>query len=100
MSAAQRILSGLSCGKPGCQCVGAAGRGRGETHCPAHDDRTPSLSIRAGRRLLVLREPFDRMLRGEWTPPPPGAPPQPKAIRTAQPIAVNGRRAAATSRKT
>lgn len=34
--------------------------------------------IRAGRRILVLREPFERLLRGDWSPA--AAPPQVGAL--------------------
>lgn len=37
----EEIRRALACGKPGCPC----GRPRGNTHCPAHDDPKPSLSV-------------------------------------------------------
>jgi len=48
------ILDALSCGRSGCACGKAAQRGHGITHCPAHDDRTPSLSVRAGTTQPVV----------------------------------------------
>jgi hypothetical protein len=36
-----RIRSALVCGRQGCECA----RPRGNSHCPAHDDKTPSLSV-------------------------------------------------------
>lgn len=36
----REILAALQCGKPNCACA----KGK-VTHCPAHDDKTPSLSI-------------------------------------------------------
>jgi len=49
------IARGLACGKAGCPCGGAARTGRGQTHCPAHTDSSPSLSITSpeGGRVLV-----------------------------------------------
>lgn len=51
---AQDILGALACGRAGCACVAAARRGAGDTHCPAHDDERPSLSVSAtGDTVLV-----------------------------------------------
>ena len=44
------IRKSLTCGRPACEC----GRVRGNVHCPAHDDRHPSLSINAGDNREVL----------------------------------------------
>jgi hypothetical protein len=53
MTAAQILLT-LACGAPSCPCTQSARRGSGPTHCPAHDDRSPSLSVRElnGRTLV------------------------------------------------
>ena len=40
-----RILEALTCSNPRCRCHQAARRGRGLVHCPAHDDRNPSLRV-------------------------------------------------------
>lgn len=42
---AASILAARSCGKSGCACVRARKVGHGNTHCPCHDDETPSLSV-------------------------------------------------------
>jgi hypothetical protein len=42
---AKTILEALVCSGSRCQCYRSAARGRGLTHCPAHDDRTPSLNV-------------------------------------------------------
>ncbi len=44
------IRKALACGRQGCEC----GRVRGNTHCPAHDDRSPSLSLNVGDSREVL----------------------------------------------
>jgi hypothetical protein len=51
---AHAIITALSCGRPGCQCHRSAQLGSGSTHCPAHDDKDPSLSVqtRNGRVLV------------------------------------------------
>jgi excisionase family DNA binding protein len=56
--------------------AGILGVSRGLAYEMARTGKLPV--IRAGRRLLVLREPFERMLRGEWRPP--GAPQQVGAL--------------------
>ena len=40
------IKAGLNCGKSHCSCGG-----NGNTHCPAHPDASPSLSVRAGDKV-------------------------------------------------
>lgn len=45
MTHAGDLLTSLSCDRAGCECQASAKRGRGLTHCPAHDDQHPSLSI-------------------------------------------------------
>jgi|GEM_PF-159268 len=47
------LAAALACGHPGCPCASTARRGHGNTHCPAHDDQHPSLSV-DGRRGTVL----------------------------------------------
>ena len=48
------LTEALACGRPGCDCAATARRGHGLTHCPAHDDRTPSLSVsEEGGKVLV-----------------------------------------------
>jgi hypothetical protein len=50
----EKIVNALSCGNPGCSCGRKSGSGW-VTHCPAHDDEHPSLSISEGEdgKLLV-----------------------------------------------
>lgn len=48
--ATRRILEELACARPNCPCQRAAQNGRGKTHCPAHEDRTPSLSVSPPQR--------------------------------------------------
>ncbi len=43
MTSARDIFVALACGRSGCPC--ATARAAGQTHCPAHDDEHPSLSI-------------------------------------------------------
>lgn len=45
---APAILDHQECGRPSCTCHASARRGKGNTHCPAHDDRSPSLSVDTG----------------------------------------------------
>lgn len=48
------IAQSLACGKRGCGCAAAARTGHGLTHCPAHEDTSPSLSLsESGARVLV-----------------------------------------------
>lgn len=49
--ATRRILEELACARPNCPCQRAAQNGRGKTHCPAHEDRTPSLSVSPPQRM-------------------------------------------------
>ncbi len=42
------ILGSLACGRSGCACVQAVDRGSGDTHCPAHGDGKPSMSVTPG----------------------------------------------------
>jgi len=43
------IKAALDCGRSACTC-----RGNGQTHCPAHDDQHPSLTIKAGKHVPVI----------------------------------------------
>jgi len=38
-------LAALTCGQPRCRCAVAERRGRGRTHCPYHQDVTPSFGV-------------------------------------------------------
>ncbi len=75
--AAAAILTSLTCGRSGCVCAASARRGSGLTHCPAHPDSHPSLSVaeRHGRVLLFCfascgqRAVLDGLRdRGLWPP--------------------------------
>lgn len=44
VTAAETIRAALQCGEPGCAC----GSPLGHVHCPAHEDKTPSLSVTNG----------------------------------------------------
>jgi len=39
------VLDALRCGRPGCRCQRAPANGQVLVHCPAHEDREPSLSL-------------------------------------------------------
>lgn len=76
---AHTILAALACDAQGCPCQAAARRGRGQTHCPAHADETPSLSVeeRDGHVLVHCHGSCDqeRVIaalreRGLWPGPP------------------------------
>src|SRR5690348_6000806 len=43
------IVSALACGGAHCACLQTTERGHGLTHCPAHEDPTPSLNVNAGK---------------------------------------------------
>lgn len=45
MATATKLAAGLACGGPDCPCGKAAQRGTGNTHCPAHEDTNPSLTV-------------------------------------------------------
>lgn len=71
----QRLTDNLACGRPGCPCGRASQNGTGLTHCPAHDDREPSLSCtEKGGKILIHCQagcPQDRVVealreRGLW----------------------------------
>lgn len=56
------ILRNLECARPACICHKTTMRGHGATHCPAHDDEHPSLSVsvRDGRLLWDCKAGCDR----------------------------------------
>ena len=54
-STAESILTALGCGRTGCACVGSVRRGRGLTHCPAHDDRTPSMDVTVNNDKMLVK---------------------------------------------
>ena len=45
MTTANKVAVKLACGKPGCPCGKTAQTGTGNTHCPAHEDSNPSLTV-------------------------------------------------------
>ena len=50
---AKRVTTALACGRYGCPCQKTGQNGHGNTHCPAHDDQQPSLSVsHKGDKLL------------------------------------------------
>ncbi len=54
-AASDSILAALGCGRPGCPCAASARRGKGLTHCPAHDDRSPSLDVAEGTSKVLVK---------------------------------------------
>lgn len=50
----QPILGALACVRANCSCHVATRRGRGNTHCPAHDDLDPSLHVRKPADKILL----------------------------------------------
>ena len=51
---ADEILERRQCGDARCDCHASAKRGKGLTHCPSHEDRTPSLNVSTDKgRVLV-----------------------------------------------
>jgi hypothetical protein len=44
---AVEILRALECDRPSCKCHASTKKGSGLTHCPAHDDDDPSLSVQS-----------------------------------------------------
>jgi putative DNA primase/helicase len=51
MVTAETIRQALACGKPGCSC----GQPTGNVHCPAHEDNTPSLSVKNGGGKILVK---------------------------------------------
>ena len=52
---AQSTLAELSCGRHGCPCAASERKGQGLTHCPAHDDKTPSMNVAENNGKLLVR---------------------------------------------
>ena len=52
-TSADALLRALACADPHCVCHRAVTQGQGLTHCPAHDDRHPSLSVKMGRTAVL-----------------------------------------------
>lgn len=109
MISARDIKGALDCGRPGCSC-----RTNGLTHCPAHDDTHPSLSVSPGKSVAVVvnchagcdSETVITQLRArslwhsENDATPPNVPRRARAMRLTQewtyerdgvPVAVHGR---------
>jgi hypothetical protein len=49
LPSADALLRALACANPHCLCHRSVAQGRGLTHCPAHGDEHPSLSVSQGR---------------------------------------------------
>jgi hypothetical protein len=76
---AGEITAALACSRAGCECARAARKGSGDTHCPAHADGKPSLSVseRSGTVLVHCQSGCSQEAviaalrdRGLWGPPP------------------------------
>ena len=52
MVTAETIRQALTCGQPGCSC----GRPGGLVHCPAHEDKTPSLSVSKSNGKILVKD--------------------------------------------
>ena len=52
---ANRILEALACGRSRCPCARAVTNSKGNSHCPVHNDGSPSLSVATedGGKVLV-----------------------------------------------
>ena len=50
----ETITAGLLCGEKGCRCQRALAKGSIITHCPGHDDRHPSLSVKEDNGKLLI----------------------------------------------
>lgn len=70
------ILEALACRRVACECLASAGKGHGLTHCPAHNDESPSLNVNEeGAKVLLNCKvgcPQDAVIaalrnRGLWT---------------------------------
>jgi putative DNA primase/helicase len=79
MMTAPAITAALACARPGCECDRATRKGSGDTHCPAHEDGQPSLSVseRSGVTLVHCQAGCaqDAVIaalveRGLWGSPP------------------------------
>lgn len=51
----KELLQALECGRHHCVCHQSVSRGHGLTHCPAHDDEHPSLSVTQGRVAVLWK---------------------------------------------
>lgn len=49
------LLEALACERLGCSCQKAARNGSGQTHCPVHDDQTPSLSVSVDKGKVLVK---------------------------------------------
>jgi hypothetical protein len=54
LPSADAILEALECSRERCACHRAVRRGRGDTHCPSHDDADPSFSVTPDEQIGVL----------------------------------------------
>lgn len=117
---AEQIVDALACHREGCACVAAARKGQGLTHCPSHEDGSPSLNVTWGNgRVLVhchsggctQREVLDALReKGLWPQRPvvvvddidpeeflkgtPASPAPPRSSRVTPPSTPAGRLAA------
>src|SRR5690554_6336780 len=60
---AAELVRALQCSQDRCRCHRSARAGHGLTHCPAHDDANPSLSVREadnGRTLVRCQAGCDQ----------------------------------------
>ena len=48
------IAVGLACGRNGCPCGKTVQTGTGNTHCPAHEDKDPSLSVTEKTGMILV----------------------------------------------
>jgi hypothetical protein len=54
-NSADALLRALACANQHCPCHRSVSLGRGLTHCPAHDDQHPSLSVQPGRVAVLWK---------------------------------------------
>lgn len=54
-TSADALLRALACSNQHCVCHRAVAQGHGLTHCPAHDDQHPSLSVSMGRVAVLWK---------------------------------------------
>lgn len=52
---AAALLRALACSRMHCPCHRSVAVGHGLTHCPAHDDEHPSLSVTRGRVAVLWK---------------------------------------------
>jgi len=55
LPSADALLRALVCSRLQCPCHKSVSQGHGLTHCPAHDDEHPSLSITQGRVAVLWK---------------------------------------------